>query len=66
MTTIFSGATVGVMKNTVDVQSVSTMPAEEVKVGLGQKSNVVIYLKIYLIIYMLKKSLKVFWAFKHL
>jgi len=45
-----SGATVGVMKNTVDVQSVSTMPAEEVKVGLGQKSNVVIYLKIYLII----------------
>lgn len=32
-----SGATVGVMKNTVDVLSVSTMPAEEAKVSLGQK-----------------------------
>ena len=37
MTTLFSGATVGVMKNTVAAQIVSTMPVEELKVKFRQK-----------------------------
>ena len=49
MTTLFSGATVGVTKNTVAAQIVSTMPVEELKVNLRQKSSVIIYLKIYLL-----------------
>ena len=50
MTTIFSGATAGETKNTVDAQNVSTMPDEGLKLNFRQiYSSVTIYLKIYVL-----------------
>ena len=50
MITMCSGATAVVTKNIVDAQNVSTMPDEGLKVNVTKiYSNVIIYLKIYVL-----------------